>query len=296
MSGLVDELAYLVLDVIDVEAWERFAAEVLGAGVEREGASLKVRLDARPFRYLIRRGPSGALPALGWLATSPAALSTICARLSEQGLTFAPIGATDCAERRADAGVSFVCRNGIRHEVVLGLGEGARYQPSGKVSGFVTGAGGLGHVVWGAPDLEAMDALMIGAFEMALRENISTPSGIGHFYGCNPRHHSLATFTAPALRLEHVMVEMSDLDDVGEALDRAIDGGYVVSQPMGRHRTDHMVSGYVEAPGGLGVEIGCGGVLCGDDWADVREANRRRPWGHGAAMRRHHKAAQAAAD
>ena len=85
------------------------------------------------------------------------------------------------------------------------------------------------------------------------------------------------------------MVEMQDLDDVGCAMDRAEDAEYPISQPLGRHRTDHMVSFYLETPSGFGMEIGCGGVQCGDDWPLVRDKSRRRPWGHGAVMRRHHQ-------
>jgi 3,4-dihydroxy-9,10-secoandrosta-1,3,5(10)-triene-9,17-dione 4,5-dioxygenase len=289
MTALVDEFAYIILDVIDTDAWARFAGDIVGAQVEQEGATVRLRLDDRPFRYLIRRRQADRLPALGWRVADADALTAVKTRLGDIGLEPAQIEAAELHDRRAAAGLRFSCPNGIDHEVVCGLEGGGAFTPSADVSGFVTGPGGLGHIVWGAPNLEAMDRLMMGAFGMALREDISTPSGVGHFYGCNARHHSLAAFSAPALRLEHIMVEMKDLDDVGCAMDRAVDADYPLTQPLGRHRTDHMVSFYLDTPSGFGMEIGCGGVLCDDSWPQVRDANRRRPWGHGAAMRRHHQ-------
>src|SRR3546814_8504854 len=70
----------------------------------------------------------------------------------------------------------------------------------------------MGHTAWLIPDIAAMDRLMLGALGMTLREEISAPNVQGHFYGCNPRHHSLAAFGDRQLHLEHVMVEMNELD------------------------------------------------------------------------------------
>src|SRR3546814_243502 len=151
----------------------------------------------------------------------------------------------------------------------------------------------MGHTAWLMPDIAAMDRLMLGALGMTLREEISAPNVQGHFYGCNPRHHSLAAFGDRQLHLEHVMVEMNELDDVGRAMDRCEVLGHKLLQPLGRHRTDHMVSFYVETPSGFGMEIGFDGVLCGDDWIEQREHRRRRAWGHGAALRNHQREAAA---
>lgn len=289
MTALVDEFAYVVLDTADVQAWARFAEDVIAAEVLCDGPTVRLRLDSRPFRYLIRQSETDRLPVLGWQVADAATLSLVSARVSGLGLNLVPLDAPELLERQAEGGMRFNCHNGISHEVAYGLTASGQFVPPGDVTGFVTSPGGLGHTVWAIRDLAEMDRLMIGGFGMALRENISTPSGTGHFYGCNPRHHSLAVFTASALQVEHLMAEMGELDDVGRAMDRALDGGYSILKPLGRHRTDHMVSFYVQTPSGFGMEIGCGGVMCGDNWNEVRESNRRRPWGHDQAMRMHQK-------
>src|SRR3546814_1526385 len=68
----------------------------------------------------------------------------------------------------------------------------------------------MGHTAWLIPDIAAMDRLMLGALGMTLREEISAPNVQGHFYGCNPRHHSLAAFGDRQLHLEHVMVRSEE--------------------------------------------------------------------------------------
>jgi 2,3-dihydroxybiphenyl 1,2-dioxygenase len=289
MTSLVEELAYVVVDTTDVFGWERFARKLLGAEAVRDGGTLRLRLDERPYRWLIRTAEKNALPVLGWRVADAAILDLIATKLLKLGHDVASLNRTDLSLRDLTGAVRFRCHNGIQHEVAHDRQVDRPFVPPGDVTGFVTRPGGLGHAVWSIPDVPAMDRLMLEAFGMSLREDILTPAGPGHFYGCNARHHSLAVFTAPALRIEHLMAEMRGLDDVGRAMDRAIDVECDILQPLGRHRTDQMVSFYVRTPNGFGMEIGCGGILVGHDWEQVREGSRKRPWGHGAAMRAHHK-------
>ncbi len=287
MTAVVEEFAYVVFDADDLDAWSRFGRDLLGFEAARDGAALRLRMDSKPFRYLIWETGKTTLPLLGWQVRNAAALDEVAARIGRIGIAASPLSPAEIDMREVRGAIRFCCPNGIVHEVVHGFDPGSTDGLSSDAARFVTGPGGMGHSVWSVPDLEAMDRLMIDGFGMSLREDIPTPAGKGHFYGCNARHHSLAAFSAPALKIEHLMTELPDTDDVGLALDRAIDGGYVILQPLGRHRTDHMFSFYVETPSGFSMEVGCGAILCGDDWEEVRESRRCRPWGHGAAMTRH---------
>ncbi len=289
MASLIDELSYIVFDTVDIEAWRRFASDVLGFEVAGDAATLRLRMDGRPFRCLVQQGETESLPIVGWRISDASTLKILLSRLSDADMCVEDLDASDLATRQVDGGIRFRCHNGIQHEIVYGPAQCESFTPMGDVSGFITSLGGMGHVVWSTPDMEQMDRLMLDIFAMTLREDISTPAGQGHFYGCNPRHHSMAVFSAPVLSLQHIMVEMNEIDDVGRAMDRVSDLEYEMLQPLGRHRTDHMLSFYVKTPNGFGMEIGCGGVLCDDNWSEVRSANRRRPWGHGAAMHTHRK-------
>jgi len=289
MTSMIDELCYVVFDTDNIEAWGRFATNILGFETIADSGAIKLRMDSRSFRYIIRQGLSSSLPVVGWQTADAASVDVLASRLAVEEIASDPLDTAELATRQVAGGIRFRCHNGIHHEVVFGPLHLGAFAQVGDVSGFRTAAGGMGHIVWSIPDVAAMDRLMLDIFGMALREDISTPVGQGHFYGCNPRHHSLAVFSAPQLSLEHVMVEMNDIDDVGRAMDRARDLDYDIIQPLGRHRTDHMLSFYVRTPGGFGMEIGCDGVLCGDNWSEIRSSSRRRPWGHGAAMHTHRK-------
>ena len=75
------------------------------------------------------------------------------------------------------------------------------------------------------------------------------------------------------------MLEMPDIDDVGQTLDRAKAAGVRITSTLGRHKNDHMLSFYMESPAGFDVEIGTGGLLCGDDWL-AHEFCEGDIWGH----------------
>ena len=68
------------------------------------------------------------------------------------------------------------------------------------------------------------------------------------FFGCNPRHHSLASLPMPTPSgIVHLMIEVEHSDDVGLTLDRALRKKVPMSATMGRHVNDLMLSFYADA-------------------------------------------------
>jgi 3,4-dihydroxy-9,10-secoandrosta-1,3,5(10)-triene-9,17-dione 4,5-dioxygenase len=101
------------------------------------------------------------------------------------------------------------------------------------------------------------------------------------FFGCNPRHHSLAFLPMPnAARCVHVMLEVDELDHVGRALERVRKHKAPLSATLGRHMNDEMVSFYVRSPGGFDVELGCEGLRVDDARWVARESTAVSYWGH----------------
>ena len=101
------------------------------------------------------------------------------------------------------------------------------------------------------------------------------------FFGCNPRHHSLAFLPMPTPSgIVHLMVEVENTDDVGLTLDRAMRRKVPMSATLGRHVNDLMLSFYMKTPGGFDVEFGCEGRQVDDeDWI-ARESTAVSLWGH----------------
>src|SRR5215470_10601709 len=62
----VNGLAYVVIDTSDVDAWERFATDVIGMKVTRRGGDLWLRIDDRAQRMVVRPATNDALAAIGW--------------------------------------------------------------------------------------------------------------------------------------------------------------------------------------------------------------------------------------
>ena len=108
------------------------------------------------------------------------------------------------------------------------------------------------------------------------------PDGMGiHFLRCTRRHHTIALLkVGPPSGLQHLMLEMTSLDGVGRALDRALAAGVPISSSLGRHRNDGTVSFYMRGPSGFDVEIGWDGLLVGPDWVEHEFAGGGDVWGH----------------
>ena len=101
------------------------------------------------------------------------------------------------------------------------------------------------------------------------------------FFGCNPRHHSLAFLPMPTPSgIVHIMVEVGNTDDVGLALDRAKRRKVPMAATLGRHVNDLMLSFYMKTPGGFDVEFGCEGRTVEDEKWIARESTAVSLWGH----------------
>lgn len=102
------------------------------------------------------------------------------------------------------------------------------------------------------------------------------------FHTKTGRHHSIATAEVPDSPkvLNHFMLEVADIDDVGLAYDRVAKAGISVALELGHHPNDKVFSFYAQTPSGFNFEIGWGGVVIdGSDW-EVKSYNQMSDWGH----------------
>jgi 3,4-dihydroxy-9,10-secoandrosta-1,3,5(10)-triene-9,17-dione 4,5-dioxygenase len=101
------------------------------------------------------------------------------------------------------------------------------------------------------------------------------------FLRCTPRHHSVAlTAVGPISALHHIAFEVTDIDQVGYALERATKAGVAITASLGRHKNDRMISFYMRSPAGFEIEIGCGGRLVDDATWVVGHLAGGDEWGH----------------
>ena len=293
----VKSLGYLALQVKDKKEFEKLACEVLGVqkvtGPSVGAENDYYRIDRRAHRLIVMPGSTDKLYCAGWQVDDALALQGVREKLAARGVRWQELSEEDCAVRAVDQGITFQDPSGNRHDVCVGefQADDPFVSPAG-VPCFITGDMGMGHVVLPAPDFEETFAFLNEVLGFDLSDELPVPMGEGgpvlrvRFLHCaNPRHHSLAIFEGghPA-GCVHWMLEVPDMDTVGQAMDRAEQAGVPLFSTLGRHTNDNMLSVYFMSPGAIGVEYGCEGLQM--DWKDwepkILESGDL--WGHQYAM------------
>ena len=291
-TNRVSQLGYLGIDVRDVPAWQRFAANVLGLqskGTDPDG-TLFLRMDENHHRFALHPGGSDDLAYVGWETKDADSLRAIAERLESQGVAITWGTTAEAQVRRVVGLFRLQDPNGIATEVYFGpLVEFKRpFHSPRAIGGFETGDLGLGHIVVSVDDYEASLRFYCDGLGLKLSDFIEIEMGSAGntmiaFLHCGPRHHSIAIgqFRAPK-RLHHVMLQLRDMDDIGTTHDLCQDQLVPIASSLGRHTNDHMVSFYMQTPSGFQVEYGFGGRLIDDAVWAVQLHHAPSIWGHRA--------------
>src|SRR6201987_1244230 len=297
-SAGIRSLGYLRIEATDTAAWRDYGLKVLGM-VEGGGApkgapegTLYLRMDDFPARLVIVPGERDRLAEAGWECANAEGLQEIRNRLDVEGPPYKEATAADLAERRVDEMIQFSDPSGNPLAVFHGAALEHRRVVSPYGPQFVTAEQGLGHVVLSTSDDEAALRFYRDVLGFQLRDSMRMPPQVVgrpadgapawlRFFGCNPRHHSLAFLPLPTPSgLVHLMAQGEEADDVGLCLDRALRRKVPMSATLGRHVNDLMLSFYMKTPSGFAAELGGGGRQVEDDDWIARESTAISLWGH----------------
>lgn len=290
----IRSLGYLRIEATDMDRWREYGLKVLGM-VEGQGPdpdALYLRMDEFPARLVIVPGERDQLAVSGWETANAGELDEIRGWLEAAGVPYKEGSADELADRRVNGLIRFDDPSGNTLEVFHGAALHHRRVVSPYGHRFVTEEQGLGHVVLSTRDDEEAlrfyrdvlgfrlrDSMRL-APEMVGREADDDPAWL-RFFGCNPRHHSLAFLPMPTPSgIVHLMVEVENVDDVGLTLDRAQRRKVPMSATLGRHVNDLMLSFYMQTPGGFDVEFGAEGRQVADESWIARESTAVSLWGH----------------
>lgn len=292
----VTQLGYIGVGVSDMAAWRDFASSVLGmqeSGESADGA-LFIRTDAYHHRFILTPTGEDDITFAGWEVKDAEALSRIADQVRAYGIEVTEGSPELCAQRLVLGLVTFTDPEGLAVEIYHGGYRDHRPFVSQRgVRGFKADALGLGHIVLSALDPVEYLRFYTEVMGARLSDYILMPMGDRQakvaFLHVNPRHHSIAI--APGRppregapkpkRINHFMVEVEDINDVGFAHGifqaRGIPNGM-----LGRHTNDQMISFYGTTPSGFNVEYGHGGLLIEDEesW-EVQHHRAPSLWGHG---------------
>lgn len=288
-------LGYCVFEVSDLDAWQQFATRIVGVPAKPQPGGLALRMDERAYRVLLIEGVADDILAAGWEFTNQSALESYVSDLRERGVQVNCGDDLLLGQRQVDQ--LYWCKdpNGWRHE----------FYSSGSIAssteglvmplvpgGFVSGRLGVGHIVSVARDAEQTNRYYQDILNFAVSDYISasteliadTRLDITFYHVGSGRHHSIAVSEIPGFPkcMNHIMLEMHRLTDVGMAYDRFLASEAGIVSSIGQHPNDQMTSFYAMTPSGFAIEIGYGGVVIDDDSWPVHRYCETSIWGHKA--------------
>lgn len=284
-------LGYIGLSVSDLKAWKTYAEDFLGvmeAGNSPAGVP-RLRTDDYAWRIALEPGEKEDIAYVGFEVAGPDEFAEVKAKLASAGIEAEAASAALLAERGVVA--LFRCNDpdGLPVEIFYGPTL-VTHQPFVSPRGvqFVTGEQGLGHIVLTTTDLAATRRfyLELLGFRQSdtIRMQIAPQFALDlEFYFGNPRHHTIAIAPVPApmpKRMHHMMLQVATLDQVGHALDRAETASVRLTQTLGRHSNDKMVSFYAATPSGFEVEYGFGAIEVDDQTWRFARHDKISSWGH----------------
>ncbi|MCP1471773.1 3,4-dihydroxy-9,10-secoandrosta-1,3,5(10)-triene-9,17-dione 4,5-dioxygenase [Sphingobium sp. OAS761] len=282
-------LAYSVITACDPRDWKRFGEDIAGFSAHELPGGVALRIDERAGRLFVIPGSTDGYFASGWEVRTQGQFQQALTRLTSLGVAFTPATAAERALRHVTDMVWFIDPSGNRHELSYGFVSSFKPFVSPNGTRFVTEDLGYGHAVLPAPKIAETRAFLADTLGLAVSDfMIHRPLGEGgpemriDFLHCaNGRHHSLALFEGEVPSgCVHLMVEVGSIDEVGHAYDRMLAAGARLMATLGRHTNDHMISFYVQTPGGFALEYGCGGKVIDWDRHTVFESSSASLWGH----------------
>ena len=280
-AGLI-ALGYIGVRSTRLDDWSSYATGLLGMQqVDRGGAVRAYRMDDRKQRLIVTGDEGDGLAFLGWEVADGAALAALAARLEANGIAVrrAPRALAD--ERHVSDLIVFHDPAGNRLEAFHGPQLASDpFRPGRPISGFRTGALGMGHAVLNVADVEPLLPFYRDVLGFHVSDYGLTPYKL-YFFHVNGRHHSFAMVGSGRQGLHHFMVELGSLDDVGQGYDLAQLEDDRVAYTLGRHTNDHMTSFYSHSPSGFFVEYGWGGrVIDPATWEPHETFDGPSFWGH----------------
>ncbi|WP_317930406.1 VOC family protein [Halioxenophilus sp. WMMB6] len=278
----ISSLGYIGINSARIDEWSSYATKLLGMQQIDSGASTRAfRMDDRKQRLVVTGAENDGLGFMGWEVPNAMALGALASRLENAGVAVevAPQALAD--ERFVTQLIRFRDPENNLIEVFYGPQITTDpFLPGRTMSGFKTGAMGMGHAVLNSANVDALIPFYTELLGFKVSDYIRTPFPI-YFFHCNARHHSFAMAGIGSQGFHHFMVEYNLLDDMGQGYDIAATEAGRLAFTLGRHTNDYMQSFYTHSPSNFFVESGFGGlVIDPDTWQPHEMFDGPSLWGH----------------
>jgi 2,3-dihydroxybiphenyl 1,2-dioxygenase len=263
----VTEMGYMGIGAKNLDEWKNFAANMVGMEVAGDGERDRcyLRMDYWHHRLIVHEDTSDDLLYLGLRVAGGEEFAEMQNQLSAAGIKFRVGSNEEAAERHVLEVLKLADPDGTPIEIFHGphVEFSKPFHPGRRMHGrFKTGTGGMGHCILRQKDPNAAYRFYT---QLGMRGGIEYKVQMGKrigeimFMHCNDRDHTVA-FGIGGFdrRINHLMIEVDNLDDVGMTHDLIRKNKIPVTIALGKHSNDHMYSFYFRNPSGWIWEYGFG--------------------------------------
>ena len=279
---MLQSLGYVGFHAPALDEWKAYGARMLGFQlVDGSRRTAAFRMDDRRQRVIVEADGGAGIKFFGWEVADAEALEAVADKVEQSGVAVERGARALADERHVRDLIAFSDPIGSRVEIFHGAeASGEAFVPGRSISGFRTGALGLGHVVMSVERIDEVAAFYENLLGFRLSDYYSYPFP-ARFYHVNARHHSLAFVQSGKTAIHHLMVELYSFDDVGQGLDLALDEPGRMAVTLGRHCGDFMTSFYTWTPSKFMIEYGWGGrSIDPTTWRASERLEGPSLWGH----------------
>ncbi len=238
-------LGYAALQVTNLAASTRFYAEVMGLKIERaDAATTWLRCSDKPYDLVLETGAIPGLSRVGFELESRAELTRAFDHIARVGLFPAWTGETSFRFSNPETGLEL---DYYADPPLAAL----PYEPA------LTQIVRLGHVVLNVANYA--DAHRFWVDQLGFEVSDHVPGKIA-FLRCwpNPLHHSFALLTGERDGLNHFNFMVTDIDDIGRAMNRMKQADVPIVFGPGRHLPSGSIFLYMLDPDGMSTEYSFG--------------------------------------
>jgi 2,3-dihydroxy-p-cumate/2,3-dihydroxybenzoate 3,4-dioxygenase len=259
-------LGYARLQVTDMAASVNFYENLVGLkGDAGPNGEVWLRCSDKPYDLILTEGPDAGLAAVGFELESRNELDKAFSHVSACGYNPEWVSAGEAATRKVEAGFSFANPDtGLLVDFYVGQAIATEpFEPT------VAKIARLGHVVLNVSDYSRAHKFWIEDLGFAISDHV--PGRIAFIRAWpNSLHHTFALLQGEKDTLNHVNFMVTDIDDVGKAMNRMKKNDVPIVFGPGRHLPSTSIFIYYLDPDQMTVEYSFG-------MEEIEEVGGREP-------------------
>jgi 2,3-dihydroxy-p-cumate/2,3-dihydroxybenzoate 3,4-dioxygenase len=250
------KLGYVGVNVTDVERARPFYENIVGLEFvdQAPDGSVRYRCSDDYYNVVLHRSSQAGFRYVGLMLQDDQQYETLRSRLEACVIPYEIMSSDECGQRRLASGWR------ISEPHLQAAFEFYRPLPEDKGICFtpsVTRIQRIGHVVLGTPQYQETLLFLRDVLNFAESDEIERTIAFFRLFP-NPYHHGIGVGSAARNILHHVNFMVSEIDDIGVALNRFKKNDVPIVFGPGRHVASNSVFLYYLDPDGMTLEYSFG--------------------------------------